>query len=234
MNEILVVIPARGGSKGILRKNVRLLGGKPLIHYSIEIAKALFPEEHICVSTDDAEIKEVSEKMGIKVPFIRPEELATDTASTQDVILHALDFYANRYLRQYKGVLLLQPTSPFRRVEQVQQAIDLFRSELDMVASVKRTKSNPYFNLFEMNRKDGLIYKSKTGNFTRRQDSPTIYELNGSIYVMNVSALRKGPIGQFERIAPYEMGEEYSVDLDEEKDWQWAEWILKTKGDYIL
>lgn len=116
--EILYIIPARGGSKGIPRKNIKLLAGRPLICYSIDVARALTSDENICVSTDDNEIIRVVEEYGLKVPFKRPDYLATDTATTNDVLLHALEYYEAQG-KQYDVIVLLQPTSPLRKIAQL-------------------------------------------------------------------------------------------------------------------
>ncbi len=144
----LIIIPARGGSKGIPGKNIKKLGGKPLIEYTLEAARELFSDQQICVSTDSLEIKKVVENLGLAVPFLRPNELATDTASTYDVLLHALNFYEHR---NYKpdAVILLQTTSPFRTSTHISEALKLYSNNYDMVVSVKKTKSNPYYVLFE-------------------------------------------------------------------------------------
>ena len=110
----LVVIPARSGSKGLPDKNIKLLNGKPLIHYSIEVAQKVFSNQDICVSTDSQKYISVAEMTGIQVPFLRPEELANDTATTQEVLLHCIKFYESRDMF-YDYVLLLQPTSPLRK-----------------------------------------------------------------------------------------------------------------------
>ena len=112
--KILYVIPARGGSKGVPGKNIKLLGGKPLIYYSIEVARALANDEDICVSTDNIEIKELVEQTGLQVPFLRPPELALDDSGTYEVLLHAVNYYATQG-KQYNLLVLLQPTSPFRK-----------------------------------------------------------------------------------------------------------------------
>ena len=138
MEDILVVIPARGGSKGLPGKNIKMLCGKPLIAYSIDVARAITSDENICVSTDDQHIIEVVESSGLKVPFVRPAELASDTASTNDVLLHAVKFYEDKG-KKFNKILLLQPTSPLRTVEQVKEAITLFRNDIDMVVSVTKS-----------------------------------------------------------------------------------------------
>mgnify|MGYP002622429742 FL=1 len=220
----LVVIPARGGSKGVPRKNIKLLAGKPLIQYTIEAARALFADDIICVSTDDIEIKEVVESLGLQVPFLRPNDLASDTAGTYEVLLHALNHYETT--GYYPDTLiLLQATSPFRTVTHLKEALQLFDTNCEMLVSVKETKSNPYYVLREEN-KDGWLVKSKEGNYTRRQECTKVYELNGAIYIINVNALKLKPIHEFERIRKYEMDDVSSHDIDSVLDWKIAEILL--------
>lgn len=221
----LYLITARGGSKGIPGKNIKPLGGKPLIAYSIEAAQGVASREDICLSTDSVEIIRVAESLGINVPFQRPAELATDTASSESVILHALDFYAARGVH-YDVVVLLQPTSPFRTSKHIQEAMKLLRDDIDMVVSVKETKANPYYLLAEENA-DGFLVKSKEGKFTRRQDCPPVYEYNGAIYVINVPQLRAKGFAGFTKRLKYVMDEFASVDIDDELDWIIAEACLK-------
>ncbi|MCZ8022777.1 MAG: acylneuraminate cytidylyltransferase family protein [Cyclobacteriaceae bacterium] len=222
----LVVIPARGGSKGIPFKNIKPLGGKPLIQYTIEAARSLFSDDQIIVSTDDLKIKEVVEQLGLKVPFIRPAELATDTASTYHVLLHAIEFYES-YGNKADVILVLQPTSPFRKSSHIKEALELYNNEIDMVVSVKETKSNPYFVLFEENSNE-FLEPSKVGNFTRRQDCPKVWEYNGAIYVINISSLKKSPPYEFKRIVKYVMDEYYSVDIDNHLDWLVSEILFQS------
>ncbi|MBV5329328.1 MAG: pseudaminic acid cytidylyltransferase, partial [Chlorobium sp.] len=111
--DILFLIPARGGSKGISKKNIKELNGKPLIFYTLDAIRNIVSNENICVSTDDIDIKEKVEAYGVKVPFLRPTEYATDTSTTLEVIEHALSFYKQKGTI-FKGLILLQPTSPFR------------------------------------------------------------------------------------------------------------------------
>ena len=217
----LVIIPARGGSKGVPKKNIKTLGGKPLIYYTIEAARAVFEDKYICVSTDDIEIKNIVEQTGLKVPFLRPAELATDTAGTYEVLLHALNYYEN--LEYFPDtIILLQPTSPFRTAEHIKEAIKLYTPDIDMVVSVKETKSNPYFNLFEEN-VNGFLKKSKESDYTRRQDCPMVWEYNGAIYVINVESLKKLQISKFQKIKKYVMDEVSSIDIDNEIDFKFAE-----------
>lgn len=220
-SNILVIIPARGGSKGVPGKNIKPLGGKPLIYYTIEAAREVFPDDQILVTTDSEEIKECVEKTGLKVPFLRPPELATDTARTYEVLLHAIH-YAESTRYKPDVVILLQPTSPFRTGRQIQEALSLFDDKCEMVVSVKETKANPYYTLREEN-SDGWLEKSKKGNFTRRQDCPKVYEVNGAIYVIRVEALKKQPLHQFQKVRKCVMDEMSSHDIDTDVDWLVAE-----------
>lgn len=227
----LVIIPARGGSKGIVGKNTKILIDKPLIYYTIETAQQLFPNEVICVSTDSSEIIKTVENIGLRVPFVRPSELATDESGTYEVIIHALNYYESiNYKPDY--VILLQATSPLRKKEHILEALKLFDNQCDMVISVKKTKANPYYVLMEESHEGWLIH-SKPGNFKRRQDTPVVWELNGSIYIINVNSLKKHTgFSEFKKIRKYEMEEIYSIDIDSMLEWNFAEMILSKKLIY--
>lgn len=225
MEDILVVIPARGGSKGLPGKNIKNLCGKPLIAYSIDVARAITIDDNICVSTDDQKIIDVVEKYGLNVPFVRPAELASDTASTNDVLLHAIKFYEEKG-KKFTKVLLLQPTSPLRTVEQVKEAITLYRDDIDMVVSV--TKSHAPAVLCNDNN-DGfveLVYNKHTGG---RQSLPTFYEFNGAIYVINIEALKQKGLGGFDKRVKYVMSKETSIDIDDIYDFMLIEAIKRNK-----
>lgn len=222
----LYIIPARGGSKGIPHKNIKVLDGKPLICHSIDIARMFTSDENICVTTDDDEILAVVEDYGLKVPFKRPEALATDTAGTYEVIMHALDFYkANG--KYYDIVVILQPTSPFRRYDDVKKCLDLYSDNYDMVVSVKRASANPYYDCFEPNKNGFLTISKGNGSYRRRQDAPAVYEYNGAVYVMRVEALEKMNYDDFKRIGFIEMDDYSSLDLDTMLDWKYAELLLE-------
>jgi len=221
----LVIIPARGGSKGIPNKNIKQLNGKPLIHYTIEAALECFPKEVIMVSTDSEEIKKCAEQLAISVPFLRPEHLATDKATSYDVVLHAMKEAEFSGL-MFDTVILLQPTSPFRKGQHIREAISLFSMDIDMVVSVKIASENPYYSLFEETDL-GFLKRSKEGSFSRRQDCPEVYSYNGAIYIMNADSLSKSNISQFTKIRKYVMEAVDSVDLDNELDWKLAELIFK-------
>lgn len=221
----LVIIPARGGSKGIPHKNIKLLGGKPLICRAIDNARSVAPDTDICVSTDDSEIIQVVEDYGLKVPFIRPTELAADNSGTYEVLLHALGFY-ERQGRTYDTIILLQPTSPFRRDEDIRGALELYSPDIDMVVSVTEARANPYYNCFETD-SDGFLHVSKgDGKYIRRQDAPKAWEYNGAIYIINPQSLKRESLGEFKRRRMYEMDELHSLDLDTPHDWRIAELLI--------
>lgn len=219
--KILYLIPARGGSKGIPHKNIKLLNGKPLIQYSIEVARELADDKDICVSTDDYEIINVVENLGLKVPFLRPDYLANDTAGTSDVIIHALDFFAKQG-KVYDVVVLLQPTSPLRTVQDVKECIAIYTPEYDMVTTVKESsvsavlcKENP----------EGYLEQVIGGNNVRRQDAEKLYEYNGAVYVINATSIKEKGLEGFSKIKKYVMSPEKSIDIDTMLDWKLLEVI---------
>lgn len=224
--KLLAVIPARGGSKGIPGKNIKPLNGKPLIYYTIEAARAVFEDHQIIVSTDEQAIIDVVEKTGLKVPFKRPAELATDEAGSYEVILHAMDWY-EKQIAKVDAVVLLQSTSPFRTGQHIKEALDLFDDACDMVVSVAESKANPYYTLMEEG-SNGWLTRSKQSAFTRRQDCPPVYELNGAVYVINRESLQLKPIHEMQKIRKYVMPAHLSIDLDTPMDWAYAELILAT------
>ncbi|MDZ7771581.1 MAG: acylneuraminate cytidylyltransferase family protein [Balneolaceae bacterium] len=224
----LAVIPARGGSKGIPRKNIRPLLGKPLIGYTLEAAREVFRDGEICLSTDDPEIRDYAESRGLDVPFLRPDRLATDSAGSREVLLHALDHYRERG-EEPECLVMLQPTSPLRQARHIREAMDCWDPELDMVVSVKETDANPYYVLYEENEK-GYLEPSKEGRFERRQDCPPVWQWNGAIYVINPQSLREGHHHRFRKIKKYVMDRISSVDIDSMADWHVAETFLRMRG----
>ena len=226
--KILVIIPARGGSKSIPHKNIKPLNGKPLIHYTIDEAREIVGDEDICVSTDNPEIIKSVEDYGLKVPFVRPEVLATDTAGTYEVLLHALNYYEKKG-RLYDAVLLLQNTSPFRRAEHIKEALALYNDKVDMVVSVKECAANPYYCVFEEDNNGYLHVCKGDGNIFRRQDAPKVYEYNGAIYIMNAETLKTTHMHKMQKRVKYVMDDISSLDLDTMTDWNIAESIIKER-----
>lgn len=225
MSKPLFIIPARGGSKGIPRKNIKELCGRPLIHYSIELARTFAPDSHIIVSTDDDEIRDVASRTGLPVPYMRPAELGGDRVGSREVILDAMD-WADRQGIGYDCVVLLQPTSPMRVPADVSEALALYRPDVDMVVSVTEASCNPYYDCFET-QPDGTLHVSKgDGAYTRRQDAPKAWQYNGAVYVINPASIRRMTLGEFPCRIPYEMPRSRSVDLDTPLDWTIVESLM--------
>lgn len=222
----LVIIPARGGSKGIPHKNIADLCGRPLIAYTIDAAKQIAPLGNIILSTDDDEIAAVGVAEGLEINYKRPAELATDTAGSREVILHAMDWADARGL-DYDCVVLLQPTSPLRIADDITAAMSKYSPAVDMVVSVKEAASNPYYNCFEINHKGVLKISKGKGLYTRRQDAPPAYEYNGAVYVINPRSIREMPMGSFPRKIPSIMPRKRSIDIDTPLDLIIAATIMK-------
>ncbi len=229
-NDTLWLIPARGGSKGIPDKNIKPFCGRPLVCRAVEQAlECASADDYVFVSTDSTEIKNSAESCGIEVPFLRPAHLATDTASSYDVIIHVLNEMEKRN-RFFNKVVLLQPTSPLRTTNDIKNALDLWTPSIDMVVTVCEAKTNPYYNGFETD-PEGMLHISKgDGHYTRRQDAPKVWEYNGAVYVMTAEALKKGPMSSFKRIIPSVMPTERSVDLDTPTDWIIAETLYSRQN----
>ncbi len=225
LSDTLFVITARGGSKGLPGKNIKDLCGKPLIAYSIDVARAFTNDENICVSTDSEEIKQVVEQYGLKVPFIRPDHLATDTATSNDVLVHAVNFFIE-HGRKYKKICLLQPTSPLRTVEDVEGAMSLYTDNIDMVVSV--TKSHAPAVLCQDDQ-DGFVQLVYNKKAVGRQQLAEMYEFNGAVYVLNVQSLLEKGMGGFTKRVKYVMSKEHSVDIDDIYDFYQVESILKNR-----
>lgn len=187
------------------------------------------PEDVVFVSTDSEAIKCEAENAGIEIPFLRPDELASDTSSTYSAIIHTLQEF-HKFGLDFDRVVLLQPTSPFRTLEDITSAETRWSHEIDMVVSVCASSANPYYNLFETDSEGFLKISKGDGKFTRRQDAPPVWEYNGAVYVMTVSSLLKHSMNEFKKIVPYEMPASRSLDLDTPEDWAIAEtFFVKSK-----
>jgi N-acylneuraminate cytidylyltransferase len=223
---ILGLIPARGGSKGVPRKNIREIDGKPLVAFSIETAKNSKYLDAVVVSSEDDEILSISKKWGAE-ELQRPHHLSQDTTPGVDVVLHALNTY-----KDYDYVVLLQPTSPLRRTIDIDRSIELcFKSEMPFCVSVTKTEKNPYW-MFTIKKNGGLssILSGQIPN--RRQDVEPIYILNGAVYVTDVKWLIKQKNYIYSEAIAYEMPVEYSVDIDNKNDIQYLEYICSSENKY--
>ncbi|WP_017211316.1 cytidylyltransferase domain-containing protein [Clostridium beijerinckii] len=227
MKKILSVIPARGGSKGVPRKNVRQLNGKPLIAYTIEEAKKSRYIDRIVVSTEDEEIAAVSREFGAEVPYLRPKELADDNSPTVDCVIHMLNWLKENenYMPDY--VCLLQCTSPLRTFEDIDRTIEkLINTHMDGALSVCEADINPYWtNVFEGDKLKYFIEEGK--QITRRQDLPKIYSVNGSVYIIKTDVLLYNKTFEVDNITAYIMKNENSIDIDNEIDFKFAELLVK-------
>ncbi len=223
----LYIIPARGGSKGIPRKNIKELCGRPLIAYTVDAAIEARKRlgGHILLSTDDAETAGIVRGLGIEVGYMRPAELAGDTSGSREVMLHAMDWAESQGI-EYDCVVLLQPTSPFRTADDIVACTQLLEPGIDMAVSVCEAADNPYFNIFETDA-DGYLHISKgDGKLTRRQDAPKAWVYNGAVYAINPASLRAMPMGMFGHRVPSVMPRERSIDIDGPADWLAAETIM--------
>lgn len=221
--KILGLIPARGGSKGIARKNIALLKGKPLIAYTIEEALKSRYLDKLILSSDDKEIIEVSKSFGCEAPFIRPVELALDHTKSIDVALHAIDQLKD----EYDFLVLLQPTSPFRKSSHIDQGISVcIDNDCDALVSVCEAAKSP-----------NLMYYKDTDNFltpvmnvvvadARRQDLPKTWIVNGALYVNSVVSLKHNKSFKSKNMKAIEMSRMESIDIDEPLDLLFAECLI--------
>ncbi len=231
--KILAIIPARGGSKGLLGKNIRPLLGKPLIAWTIEQALASKYLDRVIVSTDDKEIADISKKYGAEVPFLRPEELARDDSPTIGTILHALNWFEEKGQR-FDYLALLEPTSPLREKEDIDQCIYLLvNNEIakSIVSAARLESAHPEFNII-IDTKTGFIRKfngDSNFNVLRRQDLPDVYFFDGTIYISEVETLKIKKTFYHERCLAYIVPRWKSLEIDELPDLICAEALIKNR-----
>jgi CMP-N,N'-diacetyllegionaminic acid synthase len=235
-NKTLAIIPARGGSKGVPRKNIKQLAGKPLIAYTIETAKQCPNISKVIVTTEDQEIATTSEQYGADVPFIRPQELAQDNSPIMDVLRHAITFLEERG-EHYQNIVLLEPTSPFRTVQDVEQAIiKLNEGNTDTVVGVCP---------FEIDFSDIMVteeafiqpFIEQQQMSFRRQDTKGLVQLNGLVYaatrdiIMNPNTKILNPFGENKIRTKFVMiPKERSLEIDEPLDFDFAEFVIQQKN----
>jgi CMP-N,N'-diacetyllegionaminic acid synthase len=226
---ILAIIPARGGSKGVPEKNIKLLNGKPLLAYTSEIALQSKYLNEVIISSEDEKILAAAKSLGIKVPFVRPTELAQDNTPTIDVIIHALRWYESQNVF-FDAVCLLQATSPFRIVEFLDKAIKKFiENNSDSLVSVQKVphEYNPHWT-FELNETGNLkIATGETEIISRRQELPTAYYRDGSIYITKTDVILNQNSLYGKSISYIESDPELYVNIDTLEDWEKAEMMAK-------
>lgn len=222
---VLAVIPARGGSKGVPRKNVRLLAGKPLIAWTIEEAKKSKYIDRLILTSEDDEIIETAKAYGCEIPFIRPSELAGDTTSGIAPILHALE-----QIEGYDYIVVLQPTSPFRLVGDIDSCIKrLIETKSPACVSVTESGSSPYwmYKVNEAGMMQPLIQQEEL--ITNRQELPIAYVLNGAVYVAEVDWFMQSQSFLTKDTTAFVMPKERSYDIDTEEDFLWSEWLMNRR-----
>lgn len=230
--EILTIIPARIGSKGLPKKNIKPLLGKPLIFWTIETAQDSKYIERIAVSTDDKKIADICTNYGVQVPFLRPEELATDDASIVDVVMHLLDYYDNveNYFPDY--VALLQPTSPLRAYYDIDKACEMLFSNnaADAIVSLTEVSESPYW--MRTINDNGIINYFINHDYKdfNRQDLPVTYIANGAIYICRTDILISDKTFSPQQTIGYSMPRSRSIDIDDIIDFKLAESILLAGG----
>jgi len=220
---VVAIIPARGGSKGIPKKNIRLLGGKPLIAYSIEAALKSKFIDRVIVSTENEEIAKIAKKYGAEI-IKRPRELAADETPTIDVIFHVLEIIKGYYP---KVIVVLQPTSPLRTTQDINSAVKLFlENDCESVVSVCEAEPSPYWS-FKIER--GYLKPIFGENYLRmrRQKLPKLYVPNGAIEISRPEILHKYRSFYCKETTPYVMPPERSIDIDSEIDLKLAELLMK-------
>lgn len=226
---IIAIIPARGGSKGVLKKNSRLIAGKPLIYYTIRASQGCKYIHRTVVSTDDDEIMSISLAEGA-TGIKRPAELSNDDSPTMDAIFHVLEQCETLGMHP-DTVVLLQPTSPLRTSSDIDAALDLFlHSECDSVISVVEATHPPQWNMviegsYLRPLFDEMLLKM------RRQDLPHSYLPNGAIYIASIEVLKRNLSFYCPKTKPYIMAAEKSIDIDSEFDLFFAESLIKWRSD---
>ena len=223
----IAVIPARGGSKRLPGKNIRKLAGKPLIAWTIEAAISSQQFQHVYVSTDCKKIAKISKEYGAEIPFIRPPELSTDIATTNDVIIHLIDWYENRYDQQVKTVTILQPTSPLRTSAHIKEAKSLMLSKsARAIISVCELEHPLEFcnTLDQDNSMNGFIDPI---NLKRTQDIQKVYRLNGAIYIIDRSYVEMLSDIYSDGSYAYIMNRASSIDIDNKEDFDLADFYMQ-------
>lgn len=232
----LAIIPARGGSKGIPRKNIKELAGKPLIGWSIEAALEANATKRVVVATDDSEIAQISKKYGAEAPLLLPSELTQDDSSILDVIKYVLEWFKKEKGEDYAQVLFLEPTSPLRTPRHIKEAIDLFnKKEADSVVSVMRVPGHfsPHWQFVVDDNNELNIFTGENikNIIPRRQQLPATYTRDGAIYLFKSNLLfNKTPSIYGERVFAYVIDPKYTVDIDEPSDWDIAEKKMRERN----
>jgi CMP-N,N'-diacetyllegionaminic acid synthase len=231
-SEILAIITARGGSKGVPKKNIRPLNGKPLIAYSIEAAKRSRYIDRVVISTDSEEIADIAVLHGAEILFLRPAQYSTDESPVWEAIVHALQWIEEHERKTYSTFCLLQPTSPFRKSQHIDCAFDKFFSvkTADSLISICESSKSPFWS--QIISSDGLLHpliESKE-QYNRRQDLPKTYDINGAIYISKTEFYRRMKSFLKGKTTFFVMERDSSLDIDTELDFIVADAICLQKS----
>lgn len=231
---MIAIIPARGGSKGLPGKNIKLLNGKPLIAYAIESAVHSKYVSKVVVTTDSEEIAEVARKYGAEVPFMRPAELSSDTASAIDVYLHAIDFLMGETGEKIEKFMVLLPTAPLRTSRHIDEAVEFFNEKQAVTLIAVKEAETPvtwYMNKDDNDRISNAGFGM--GNaVTNRQVNSTYYVPNGAIYILDYNLLKQQRTYYCDNTVGYVMNAEDSVDIDTLTEFKYAEYLVKEKSKF--
>jgi len=225
---ILGVITARGGSKGIPGKNIKMLGGKPLIAYTVEVAKKSNLITDLIISTDDEKIADIAKQYGVEVPFMRPKELAEDNTPHLPVMQHAISFMEDKLGIVFDYVVILQPTSPFRTIEDIDETLQkLISQDADSAVSLVEIESREHpIKAKKVEGDEVLPYCMEEKEGTRRQDLPVAYKRSSAVYAMRRDLVIKDNKIFGDNIVGHIVPKERSIDIDEPFDWLKAEYML--------
>lgn len=222
---VIGLIPARGGSKSVPDKNIRLLNNKPLIGYAIECGLGSPSIDKLIVSTDSEKIAKIALEFGAEVPFMRPKNLAQDSSPMLPVIEHAILEIENADKTEVECIVLLDPTGPLRNIDDVENAMNIFRSEkCDLVASASIAHRSPHFNMVK--KVDNYYALFSPSNISRRQDAPQVFDLNTVVWIYSRKAIMKEKARMPIKTMLYEIPSIRSIDIDTEFDLTLADFIL--------
>ncbi len=225
----MCIIAARGGSKGVPRKNIRMLGNKPLIAHTIELCQKSKIFQSVIVTTEDQEIAKISMKYGAEVPFMRPNNLATDNTNMDDVLLHSIN-QLNSLGYDFETIVSRDCTVPFINIKDIKKSIKILnKNKCDLVCGVYKQHHNPYFNMMEINKKGYLEFSKKLKKrIQSRQSSPDVFQLNG-LFTLNALQFKKFKKFYMPKILPCKIPPERGFMIDTEFEFQIAELIVKNK-----
>ena len=221
-----VLICARGGSKGLKDKNIKLFSGKPLISWTISLAKKIKEVENIYVSTDSKKIANISKKYGAKVPFLRPKDLAKNNSSEWDAWRHALDFFSKKNI-ETDALIILPVTSPLRRLSDINKCINAFKKKKCTIICITDSYRNPYYNMVTQKKYCKLFrYKKK---YHTRQELPKVYDVTTICFILKPSTIFKSNYLYDDKVYGVKVPKKISVDIDDLIDFKFAEY-LKNKN----